>query len=145
MRCPGSIHMGLRLDPNRVIMSHSFPSKAPASSANTAHTDQSLQLLPRASVYTDRCGKLGEGNQCECSLVLGTPYFGGLQIQTEVESPGSGRLQPAPQVLSCQPPSSQKLTRVVYNTVQSWQLDFDFRFRRHHSDVQATCRERVSN
>lgn len=94
------------------------------------------------SQHSDQTQHAGEGNQRECSLVLGTPYFGGLQIQTEVESPGLGRLQPAAQVLSCQPPSSQKLTRVVYNTVQSWQLDFDFRFRRHHSDVQATCRER---
>ena len=55
--------MGLRLDPNHVIMNHSFPSKAPVSSANPAHTDQSLQLLPWAPVYMDRCGKLG--NQCE--------------------------------------------------------------------------------
>ena len=57
--------MGLGLDPNHVIMNHSFPSKAPAFSANTAHTDQSLQLLPWAPVYMDRCGKLGEGNQSE--------------------------------------------------------------------------------
>lgn len=80
--------MGLRLDPNRVIMSHSFPSKAPASSANTAHTDQSLQLLPRASVYTDRCGKLGEGNQCESECKKGPGQEGnGVRV---TEHPGTG-------------------------------------------------------
>lgn len=62
-------------------------------------------MLPQ---HSDQTQHAGEGNQCECSLMLGTPYFGGLQglqIQTEVER------------LSCKHPSSQKLTPVVYNTV----------------------------
>ena len=36
-------------------------------------------------------------------------------------------------LLKC-PTASQKLNRMLYNTVQSWQLDFDLCVRRHHDD-----------
>lgn len=81
--------MGLRLDPNHVIMNHSFPSKATVSSANTAHTDQSLQLLPWALVYMDRCGKLGEGNQCESECEEGPGQEAGGVRVTEHTGTGS--------------------------------------------------------
>ena len=58
------------------------------------------------SQHSDQTQRAWAGNQCESSPGLGTACFGGLQglqIQREVGSPGSGRLQPAAQVPNRKP------------------------------------------
>lgn len=96
------------------------------------------------SQHSDQMQRAWAGNQCAKHLGLAPPALGASRASKyrekwEVQGRGGYSL-----LLKC-PTASQKLNRMLYNTVQSWQLDFDLCVRRHHDDAQATCREGVSN